>query len=105
MRKPKKFGFYGLAYNIAKYMPICSEKDSFKKYVFFRENEELYYDKNKKSWVTKKDYTGHCYPDVAPVHSLKAAINHLKRHNEIPKGTSFVLVSKYVGCDIFLTKK
>lgn len=40
------------------------------------------------------------------VHSVKAAKRHLRKHNEIPKGTVFVLQSKYRGFpNVMLTKK
>ena len=37
-------------------------------------------------------------------HSLRAAKAHLRRHNEIPKGTRFKLVSRFYNFDIYLTK-
>lgn len=37
-------------------------------------------------------------------HSLKAALRHIKKHDEIPKGIKFRLVSVFVGVDIILTK-
>ena len=66
---------------------------------------ELYYDNNKKSWVTRSEYTGNWYPANFPCRSYRAAKRHLKRHDEIPKGTKFRLVSKIIGFDRYLMKK
>ena len=67
-------------------------------------DKELYYDYNKNLWVHKQEYTGYWYPGTFPCRSLKAAKRHLRKHNEIPKGTKFRLVSMYVGFDLYLTK-
>ena len=67
--------------------------------------KELYYDLNKKKWVNKKDYTGYWYPATFPCRSYKAAIRHLRKHDEIPKRTKFKLVSKLIGFDRYLIKK
>ena len=37
--------------------------------------------------------------------SYKAALRHLRKHDEIPKGTRFVLVSRFVGGDRVLVKR
>lgn len=66
---------------------------------------ELYYDDNKKSWVTRSEYTGNWYPANFPCHSYRAAKRHLRKHDEIPKGTKFRLVSRFVGFDRYLIKK
>lgn len=66
---------------------------------------ELYYDNNKKSWVTRSEYTGNWYPANFPCRSYRAAKRHLRKHDEIPKGTNFRLVSKIVGFDRYLIKK
>ena len=39
-----------------------------------------------------------------PIRSVKAAIAHLKRHTEIPKGTKFMLESNFVGYDVYIIK-
>ena len=83
----KSFGFWFLEYGGSK----CGDK-------------ELYYDYNKKLWVHEQEYTSYWYPAIFPCHSLKAAKRHLRKHNEIPKGTKFRLVSKYIGYDLYLTK-
>lgn len=68
-------------------------------------NKKLYYDSNKKKWVTRKEYTDIWYPGRFPCHSYRAAVRHLRKHDEIPVGTKFRLVSKYIGFDRWLTKK
>lgn len=65
----------------------------------------LHYDPNKKKWVKKEEYTGDWWPGTFSCRSYKAAVRHLKNHSEIPKGTRFRLVSKFVGFDRWLTKK
>lgn len=69
------------------------------------QEKELYYDPDKKKWVKREEYTGNWWPATFSCCSYKAAIRHLKKHNEIPKGTRFRLVSKFVGFDRWLTKK
>ncbi len=69
----------------------------------YRERE-LYYDRNKDKWVPRKEYTGHIYPGCYPCGSYRAAKRHLRKHDEVPKGTKFRLISKYVGYDRYLMK-
>ena len=78
----------------------CGDYD----YATFVKEIELHFDPNKKLWVHRKEYTGYWYPADFPCRSLKAAKRHLRKHNEIPKGTKFRLVSKYIGFDLYLTK-
>jgi hypothetical protein len=40
----------------------------------------------------------------APIRSVKAAIRHIRKHDEIPKGAKMVLVSSFVGCDVVIVK-
>ena len=72
---------------------------------FDRKEDKLYYDPDKKKWVKREEYTGNWWPATFRCRSYKAAIRHLKKHNEIPKGTRFRLVSKFVGFDRWITKK
>ena len=74
-------------------------------YKTFKNEVELHYDENKKLWVKRKEYTGSCYPADFPCHSYRAAKRHLRKHNEIPRGTKFRLVRKFVGFDRYLIKK
>lgn len=39
-----------------------------------------------------------------PIRSVKAAIRHVKKHDEIPKGARMVLVSSFVGYDVEIIK-
>lgn len=77
-------------------------KETFREY---RNNRELYYDHDKKKWVNRHEYTGNFYPSDFPCRSYKAALRHLRKHNEIPKGTHFRLVSRFVGQDRILVKR
>ena len=74
-------------------------------YKTFKNDIELYYDPNKKKWVKRAEYTGNYYPACFVCHSYRAARRHLRKHDEIPVGTRFRLVSRYVGCDRYLVKK
>ena len=64
----------------------------------------LFYDMNKKLWVTKEQYSGMDFPATFPCKSYKAALRHLKTHNEITIGTKFKLVSEFIGFDRYLIK-
>lgn len=94
----KSYGFFFLEYNVDKNMKDMD-------YETFKKEVELNYDPNKKQWVYDSEYTGDWYPATFTCHSLKAALRHLRKHDEIPKGSVFRLVSKYIGFDIFLIKK
>lgn len=76
-------------------------------YEYYRDSlgKDLYYDPHKKKWVKREEYTGSWFPATFCCRSYRAAKRHLKNHDEIPKGTKFVLVSSYVGQDRLLTKK
>lgn len=85
-----------------------------KRYYFGLQNigergNDLWWWEKKKKWanwkeiVKDKDYGYYC--STYHVNTLRAAIAHLKRHNEIPKGTKFRLISQYIGKDRILTKK
>lgn len=69
------------------------------------QDRTLHYDVSKKKWVGKKEYTGSTYPGVFPCHSYKAAKRHLRKHNEIPIGINFILISNYIGFDRKLVKR
>ena len=91
-------GFWFLEYDIEQ-IP----DDVVDPYEFFQ--MELCYDMFKKMWVPRPEYSGAWYPGWFPCRSYRAAKRHLRKHDEIPKGARFVLVSKYVGCDRVLIKK
>ena len=90
-------GFWCLEYDIDQ-IPDCVDARA-----YF--HTELCYDMPKKLWVPRDEYSGAWYPGCFPCRSYRAAKRHLKKHNEIPNGTRFRLVSKYVGGDRYLTKK
>lgn len=56
-------------------------------------------------YIHRAEYTNNWYPADFPCYSYKAAIRHLRKHDEIPKGTRFLLVSRFVGCDRVLIKR
>lgn len=60
-------------------------------------NERLEYDHTLKKWVTENEYHGCTYPSAVGCKSLKAAQRHIRKHNEIPKGTHMILVSRYTN--------
>lgn len=68
-------------------------------------DRELYYDFNKKKWIHRNEYTGKWYPATFPCRSYRAAKRHLRKHDEIPKGTKFRLVSSLIHRDRYLIKK
>lgn len=38
------------------------------------------------------------------IKNLKSAIRHIKKHDEVPKGTEFTLVSNFEGYNIYIRK-
>lgn len=48
---------------------------------------------------------GSQYGDFVGMRSYKAAKRHLRKHDEIPVGTKFLLSSRWVGFDRVLVKK
>lgn len=68
------------------------------------ESRNFYYNPDKKKWLERKEYTSCYYSSTFPCRSFRAAKRHLRNHEEIPKGTRFILVSSFVGCDRFLIK-
>lgn len=71
----------------------------------YNSGEELHYDENQKKWVTEKFFTEDIYPASYPCRSYKAAKRHLRKHIEIPTGTRFRLISKWIGYDRYLIKR
>lgn len=71
----------------------------------FNVEERLFYDPSKKLWVKRDEYTGNWIPATCPCRSYRAAKRHLRKHDEIPKGTKFRLCSSLIGnFDRYLTK-
>lgn len=61
-------------------------------------------------WMTKIEFNNNPEWKSAScmnsrIRSLKAAEAHLRRHDEIPKGTKFQFVSAFAEHDIYLVKK
>lgn len=94
----KSYGYWGLQYDIDSNIDDVD-------FILFRREIELHYDRTKKLWVKRDECTSDWYPADFPCRSLKAAKRHLRKHNEIPKGAVFILVSKFIGKDIYLIKK
>lgn len=92
--------FWCLEYDVE-----ANKKDYNYNYKTFKNEVELYYDPTKKLWVKRHDYTYGWYPASFPCRSYRAAKRHLMNHDEIPKGTKFRLVSRFIGFDRLLIKK
>lgn len=69
------------------------------------ENSLYWYVESIKQWRLFEDIPKNCeyYSTGCLCKSLKAAIRRIKKY-DLPKGTEFVLVSKWVGHDIYITK-
>lgn len=65
----------------------------------------LWYEYGTKTWKPVKDCDDWYSNNYHGIHSFKAARRHLRKHEEIPKGTLFRLVSRFVGYDRILVKK
>ena len=63
--------------------------DTLKKWGTFEEFKDT-----KTNYGTHKDWTT----------SVKAALRHIRKHDELPKGTKVRLCSNFVGCDVIITK-
>lgn len=57
-------------------------------------------------WMTLEELRGKgvCYQTWVPLRSVRAAKSHIRRHDELSKGTRFILSSNYVGCDVYFRK-
>lgn len=64
----------------------------------------LYWSNNDKKWVDSNGYCGKISSHNTDIKNLKQAIRHIKRHDEIPKGTRMVLESRFKGFDIVIIK-
>lgn len=65
----------------------------------------LWYEYESKTWKPVAKCSGWRSSSNCSIHSFKAARRHLRKHDEIPKGTRFRLVSRFVGHDRILVKK
>ena len=69
--------------------------------------DDLWWNETFKKWGTFEDFkdTHTNYGTHKEwVTSVKAAIRHIRKHDEIPKGTKVRLCSSFVGCDVIITK-
>ena len=68
---------------------------------------DLWWNETKKKWGTFTEFkeTHDSYgTHKENVTSLKAAMRHIRKHDELPKGTKVRLCSNFVGCDVIITK-
>lgn len=67
----------------------------------------LWWNETLKKWGTfeefKETHTNYG-THMETIKSVKAAMRHIRKHNEIPKGTKVRLCSNFVGCDVIITK-
>lgn len=69
--------------------------------------QDLLWNDIEKKWEARNDeniYMRHMKYEVG-IHSIKAAKRHLRKHDEIPKGTRFRLVNWFYAPDVYLTKR
>lgn len=62
----------------------------------------LYYYPDLDEWLELDARVGLCCQSYVDCRSLKAAKRKIKKW-DMPKGTKFVLCSKYFGCDVYIT--
>ena len=70
--------------------------------------ERLFYNETKHKWVGRDEYLNNeedFISSVCFIRTYKAAKAHIKRHDEIPKGARFRVVSSFVNCDRYITKR
>ena len=68
--------------------------------------KDLWWCPKLRRWTTIKEAieNRYSYQSWVNVNSVRAAKAHVRRHNEIPKGTKLILCSNFVGCDVYITK-
>lgn len=58
-----------------------------------------------KRWIDiREDDNGRTSSHNDKIKNLKQAIRHIKKHDEIPKGTRMILESRFKGYDIIIIK-
>jgi len=70
--------------------------------------DNLLWNETLKKWGTFEEFkeTHTSYgTHMERVTSVKAALRHIRKHNELPKGTKVRLCSNFVGCDVIITKE
>ena len=71
------------------------------------DNNHLMWSDKLNRWVGLSDQPegDYCLCSISkPIRSVKAAIRHVRKHDEIPKGARMVLVSNFVGYDVEIIK-
>lgn len=71
------------------------------------DNNHLMWSDTLNRWVSISDCSEGDYPLCSiskPIRSVKAAIRHVRKHDEISKGARMVLVSAFVGYDVEIIK-
>ncbi len=71
------------------------------------DGSDLWWNDTKKKWGTFTEFkeTHDSYgTHLHNITSLKAAKSHIRKHDELPKGTKVRLCSNFVGCDVIITK-
>lgn len=70
-------------------------------------NPNLAYVAEEKLWKPKSEIPG-CIPGLecnsVPIHSVRAAKRHIRKHDELPKGTELKLFSRLVGASVYFKK-
>ena len=67
----------------------------------------LWWNDNFKKWGTFEEFMntktsyGTCLHNIC---SVRAAKRHIRKHDEITKGTRFTLISNFVSCNVIITK-
>ena len=67
----------------------------------------LWWNETLKKWGTieefKETHTNYG-THMERITSVKAALRHIRKHDELPKGTKVRLCSNFVGCDVIIIK-
>ena len=69
--------------------------------------DRFYYSARLNLWIPANELKGNYGVSSScnlKIHSLKAALRHIRKHPEIPANTRFRLASNYIGNDIFIRK-
>ena len=71
--------------------------------------DDLYYCEDKNLWFPMGEFNSRNYLSASScnckIHSVKSACRHIRKHNEIPIGSRFRLISNFIGMDIYLKKE
>jgi len=67
-------------------------------------NCHLWWSEPLKKWLPIEECEATYCTHMSGVYSIKAAMRHIRKHIEIPKGTTLCLCSPLSGCDVYITK-